>query len=120
MRQTQDIDEAASFAFRHQAASVVGVCETGAHPYITKRIAADGTLEDFVPVPIAFNRRQELPPAYIVNGAIYLRRSDSLLETRTFFPAGTHAYVMPPERSIDVDTRHDLALVEWMLQSQTR
>ena len=79
LRQALDIDGAVDFAFRNNATAVVGVCETGAHPYITKRIAADAsTLEDFVPVPMVFHRRQELPPAYLVNGAIYLVRSDAL------------------------------------------
>ena len=37
------------------------------------------------------------------------------LEARDFTSPGAFAYVMPPERSIDVDTVHDLKLVDWIL-----
>ena len=55
-------------------------------------------------------RRQDFPPAYALNGAIYLTRRQILLEQHTFYPTRTFAYVMPPERSLDIDASWDFHL----------
>jgi len=60
-------------------------------------------------------RRQDLEPIYALNGAIYLIRREPLLERQTFYGPKTYAYVMPPERSIDVDTEWDLHLCDLIL-----
>jgi CMP-N-acetylneuraminic acid synthetase len=76
-------------------------------------------LAEFVTSDIAYLRRQDLPPAYALNGALYLNRSESLLRDHTFVPPGTLAYVIPPERSLDVDTPWDFHLVEMILQDRS-
>lgn len=113
-RTAQDIDAAIQLAEQNQAVAVLGVSEVKDHPYLSKRILPDGTLTEFVTasISIAYPRRQALPPAYAPNGAIYLNRCDSLARDRTFFPPGTYAYIMPPERSLDIDSPWDLYLAE--------
>lgn len=49
-------------------------------------------------------RRQDIAARYVLNGAIYVSDTATLVESRSFLRAGTRAYVMPPERSIDIDT----------------
>ena len=53
-----------------------------------------------------------MPAAYTLNGAIYFIKPSVLRETRTFVPPGTMAYVMPVERSIDIDDASDFAAAE--------
>jgi len=101
-----------------QATAVVSVCEAQRHPYICKRILDDGTLTDFVSSNLEYQRRQDLPPAYALNGAIYLNRRESLLRDQTFLPYGTLAYVMPVERSLDIDTPWDWRVAELILKDQ--
>ena len=62
------------------------------------------------------SRRQELPPVYVMNGALYYARADWLRQHRTFVTAETVAYVMPAERSVDLDTLLDWKLAELLLQ----
>ena len=47
-----------------------------------------------------------------VNGAIYIARSSEIRSGGGWYPEGTHAYVMPPERSVDIDTHWDLRIAE--------
>jgi CMP-N,N'-diacetyllegionaminic acid synthase len=55
------------------------------------------------------------------NGAIYLNKVSSLLSTRTFYPEGrTVWYVMPAERSVDIDTDQDFQLAEYLLKEQRK
>ena len=119
LRTTEDIDGAITFAREREAIAVVSVCPMDRHPYLSKRILADGTLAEFFTSDIAYLRRQDLPPAYALNGALYLNRSESLLRDHTFLPPGTLGYVMPPERSLDVDTPWDFHLVEMILQDRS-
>lgn len=118
LRTTEDIDNAIQMAIERRAEAVVSVTETHDHPYLARRITQAGMLAEFVPCELAYARRQDLPPAYALNGAIYLNRPASLREQQTFTPEGTYAYVMPPERSLQVDTPWDLHLVDLVLRER--
>ncbi len=117
-RTAADLDGAAALARARNADAVVSVCEARTHPLLTKTIQPDGTLEDFIPRTLAYERRQDFPPAFMLNGALYLNRSASLRATGTFRPPGTLAYVMPAERSVDLDTLADWELAELLLEKR--
>ncbi len=61
--------------------------------------------------------RQDHPKVYVVNGAIYIADCTWLLNKRIFRSRETLAYVMPRERSIDIDDEIDLLLVESLIKS---
>lgn len=119
-RTSADIDAAIEIAQSHDAEAVVGVTPTHHHPLLTKTIRPDGTLENFMTSDLAYLRRQDLPAAYAINGAIYLNRPAALLRDGTFSPSGAYAYVMPPERSLDIDTEWDLYLANLILSERQR
>jgi len=117
-RSVEDIDAAIELAEARQSVAVVSVSEAKNHPYLCKQIRSDGTLVDFVTSDLVYLRRQDLQPAYALNGAVYLNRCESLLKNRSFLPYGTVAYVMPAERSLDVDTLWDWHLAELILKER--
>ena len=63
-------------------------------------------------------REKDLPgvfsvnPALKPNGAIYAVKTQDFLEQGTLFPKGAGIYVMPWEKSVDVDEWHDLIVAE--------
>lgn len=116
LRTAEDIKAAVQLAQKHQADSVVSVCPAHQHPYWMKRITDDGRLVDFLSLNTDYTRRQDLPPVYALNGAIYLVRCEVLLEHKTFHTDHTYAYVMPPERSLDIDTPWNLYLADLILR----
>lgn len=63
-------------------------------------------------------RRQELPTYYSPNGAIYITTPKSLRKTKTFYPKRTIPYIMPKERSVDLDTPFDFKLAEFLLKNK--
>jgi CMP-N,N'-diacetyllegionaminic acid synthase len=69
---------------------------------------------------LQINCRQAARITYHLNGAIYVARIESLLATGTFLSDDAVAYVMPTERSADVDTTLDLKWCEFMLSAQHR
>jgi CMP-N-acetylneuraminic acid synthetase len=115
LRTTEDIDGAIRLAEERHASAVLGVCEASPHPWLARQISAEGVLSDFFPLKEKPSRRQDYPPAYMINGALYLNRATSLRSTRTFQPPDAQAYVMPAERSLDIDTPMELRLVDLLL-----
>jgi CMP-N,N'-diacetyllegionaminic acid synthase len=117
LRSAADIDAAMALRTRRDAAAVVSVCPTPHHPAWTKSIDAEGYLtnlggsDDTTP-------RQQLAPAYVLNGAIYLIRRDVLLERRSLYADRTCAYVMPIERSLDIDSPWDLHIADLVLSAR--
>ena len=120
LRTAADINNAITLASERNSDAVVSVSECSPHPLLARTIRKDGTLEELLRAEDGYQRRQDLPPAYAINGAIYLNRPGSLRTTRSFIPRGTHAYVMPPERSIDVDTPWELSLADLLLSRKEK
>lgn len=117
-RTVADIREAIELANSSGAPAVVSVCETHAHPYLARSLGAGGTLGAFMQCPISYARRQDLPAAYSLNGAIYLVRREILCNKKTFEPQGAIGFVMPPDRSHQIDTPWDLRLAEFIARDQ--
>lgn len=118
LRTAADIDGAIELANEKGADAVVSVVEAQHHPYLTHRMTETGSLVEFVPCDIEYPRRQDLPPVYALNGAIYLIRYSRLPQLKTLVPHGSLGFVMPQDRSLDIDTLWDFHLAELILQHQ--
>lgn len=85
------------------------------HPARIKKIV-DDKIQDFC-VPELSGRRQDLvPKAYIRNGSIYALSREALLSGLRFGGPNSRPYIMPPERSINIDTPIDLMIAESLLK----
>lgn len=60
-------------------------------------------------------RRQDSPKCYDMNASIYIWKREALLENESVFVPNTGLFIMPEERSVDIDTPLDFAFVEFML-----
>jgi CMP-N,N'-diacetyllegionaminic acid synthase len=60
--------------------------------------------------------RQLLPEVYSLNGAFYLTHRDTLVTRKTFLPALTIPFIMPEERSLNLDGKLDLFLLEALME----
>jgi N-acylneuraminate cytidylyltransferase len=108
LRTAADIDGLLARMHAASAPACVSVREAQDHPYWTYRIQPDGELAPFVPRTTAVSRRQDLPAAWCLNGAIYAARTDWLRQHHSFVGPGTIGFEMPVERSLDIDTPQDL------------
>jgi CMP-N-acetylneuraminic acid synthetase len=116
LRVAQDIDDALALARAHGAASVVSVREAPDHPWLLQTLDQAGRLRQFMPTPAGYLRRQDFPAVHALNGAIYLVERHRLLKSRALMDRETLALVMPPERSLDVDTAWDFHLARLILE----
>ncbi|WP_333871700.1 acylneuraminate cytidylyltransferase family protein [Desulforamulus putei] len=116
LRRAKDIDECIALCMNQGACACVSVTEPAHHPYWMYELLPNGFLKPFMPKDKVPFRRQELQPVYALNGAVYVACCDWLQEKRTFLAEETVAFVMPPERSLDVDTELDLQICEFFLR----
>ena len=116
LRTFEDIDASIELAMTKNADAVISVSSVTEHPYWMKSLDEDGRISEFINEKAIINRRQDLPTIYSLNGAIYLARSEFLLEQGTWYSENTFGYVMPIERSLDIDSLFDLYLADLMLK----
>jgi N-acylneuraminate cytidylyltransferase len=91
------------------APACVSVREAEDHPYLIFRLDSAGQLARFAePDGDLPQRRQDLPPAWCLNGAVYIARVEWFMRVRTFLSDGTIGFVMPADRSLDIDTFADI------------
>ncbi len=57
-------------------------------------------------------RRQDLPKVYSLNGAIYFVKTSELLKYSTLHLPNATGYIMPRNRSVDIDTDIDFELAQ--------
>ncbi len=61
-------------------------------------------------------RRQDAPKSYDMNASIYIWKRDTILNESSIFLEKTGLYVMPEERSIDIDHELDYKFVEFLMK----
>lgn len=118
LRSASDIETAIEIVLAKNADGVVSVAPVKQHPEWMKKIDAEGRLQDYLTSEHLAIRRQDLSATYALNGAIYMARRHIVLEKLTWYTHETYAYIMPSERSIDIDTPWDLRLADMILRDQ--
>ena len=115
LRGAADIDAAFALMQGRGAPSCVSVCEVSESPWLMFTTDAGGRLELLLPEPEQGLRRQDLPHVYRLNGAVYLAETTWFLQGGRLVGPGTIGHVMPPERSVDIDTAEDFDLAGRLL-----
>ena len=117
LRDAGDIDGALDLMAAAGAPACVSVTEAAAHPWLVHGQDGDGRLVPLAAPPAGASlRRQDLPPAWVLNGAVYAAELDWLRRERGFVKAGvTAAWPMPERRSIDIDAFEDFRRAEALI-----
>lgn len=117
LRLPADIDLAIRKLVETGADSVISVCDVGAyHPARMRQIVDDRLVELPIREPKEMLRRQDLPPVYIRNGAVYAARREVVMVQNSMSGTVCRPYIMPEDRSVNVDSKLDLLLAEILLR----
>lgn len=117
LRTAQDVRAAFDIFGRVRPSFVMSVSAFTHTPFAALVTDAEGNL---VPAfPDLFGRKsQEMPPAYRPNGAIHILDVARLRKTRSYLAPPRVPYIMPRERSIDIDHPEDLEAARQILARQ--
>lgn len=110
LRTAEDINHAIRMLSSKNVKAIVSVSVTHPHPLWSNVLPVSGSMKNFLRVAVRNSNRQALPVFYNINGAIYLSYADYFRKNNSFFGRETYAYIMPGDRSVDIDSRIDFEL----------
>jgi CMP-N,N'-diacetyllegionaminic acid synthase len=119
LRSVEDIRAAVALLEESDANNVLTAMPSRRSPYFNLvELNAEGFVELSKPLTVPIVRRQDAPKCFDMNASIYAWNRPVLFESQSIFNKGTCLYVMPEERSIDIDSELDFAFVEFLMSHQ--
>jgi CMP-N,N'-diacetyllegionaminic acid synthase len=121
LRDAQDVDKAITALVNSKKKSLVSVCRSeDQHPNFMFQIDGDGSLltwsgNKFLPL-----RRQDVSPAYFLDGSLYISNVEVYLAKQTFCHEETLAYIMPKWKSFEIDDFTDFVCVEALFKQRDK
>ena len=88
------------------------------HPPECMYRMTNNKIEPLIKTKIKSKRRQDMPKTYQINGSIYICNRDLIMKKHTMFGKNIVPYLMPIERSIDIDTMLDFNLAKTILKNK--
>ena len=119
LRTEHDIVNAIEVMQEKDANAVISLTEADHSPLWCNTLPANGSMENFDNEQYENVPRQQLPVYYRYNGAIYLLKKEELYKQK-MFKSGCYAYIMPRERSVDIDTEFDFKVAELYLKEREK
>jgi len=116
LRTTEDIDTAIKTFLGSPGESLISVTEYDHTPYWAFRIENGLLKAEFTREP--FKRSQDLPKLYRPNGSIFITYVKTFLKHRSFYTKHILSYIMPREKSIDIDDEFDFSITEFLLRTR--
>jgi N-acylneuraminate cytidylyltransferase len=117
LRTVEDIDGCVEKCIYNKVNACVSVTEPDKSPYWMYSLDDKDKMVPLLDTEEEFTYRQEIPKAYVLNGAIYVAKANYLLKKKSFVSEDTIAFIMPPERSIDIDSEVDFKLAEILIKN---
>lgn len=117
LRTVNDISNCIELFLKKECESVIGVCESTHPPQWSLKIEGE-FLKSVVNNDSFKMRRQDLHKSYYPNGAIYIASIETLIKYKGFYCQHTLPYIMPKERSIDIDDNFDWDLAEFLIKKR--
>ena len=113
LKSVKDINNVIKIIIRYKADSVIAVNQLfDHHPARIKKIIK-GKLHDFAVKEKLESRRQDLKPkAYVRSGSIYAMSRRFVLQEKRYFSGKSYAYILPSERTINIDDKNDLLIAK--------
>ena len=111
LRTEKHIDEAIELLKEKNADAIISVCEVEHSPLWSNTLDENLDMSNFLRDEVLNKRSQDLPKYYRLNGAIYICKTDKLLENKGFFlKENIYAYKMNKKHSVDIDEEIDFII----------
>jgi len=115
LRKSLDIDEGLEFFERYNASICVSISGVSQNPYWMFLLDDHHHIRPVTRDETINTRRQDLPKVYMPNGALFIASTEYLQEKKSFYTKDTTGFIMPKERSYDIDDELDFIICEYLL-----
>ena len=119
LRKVEDIKGAYQQFVKEDANFLITASPSRKNPYFNMIERVNGHIQIVKEPEKPLFRRQDAPTVYDVNASIYIWKREALLENDTLFTDRTSLYIMPEERSVDIDTELDWKIVEYLISARS-
>jgi len=116
-RNSYDIDSAINLFKGNSTSSVISFTQE-THPIEWNRIV-DNSLKFKDIGFVRIDNRQKYGKIYRFNGAVYVYKTE-LVKAKTMYTDESLAYIMPEERSLDIDTEADFLYAEFLMEKMKK
>jgi CMP-N,N'-diacetyllegionaminic acid synthase len=117
LRNVQDIVDSYQQFLRDENDNLITAMPSRRSPYFNLvEVDASGKVALSKKLDTGIVRRQDAPKSYDMNASIYIWKRDVILNENSIFLEKTGLYVMPEERSIDIDTELDFKFVSFLME----
>jgi N-acylneuraminate cytidylyltransferase/CMP-N,N'-diacetyllegionaminic acid synthase len=114
LRKVEDIDNCIELLVRRKGDSIFSVTEAQRNPYFNMvEVTKTGAVK--LVKKGNFPSRQTAPKVYEINACVYVWWKNTLKEKRSIFSDKSQIYIMPKERSIDIDDYIDFKIAEMLM-----
>ena len=114
LRNVVDINGAYEQFIKEDAEILITASHCRKNPYFNMVEKVNGRVRKVKELEPPPTRRQDAPRVYDMNASIYIWKRQALLESDILFTEKTSLYIMPEERSVDIDTQLDWDFVEFI------
>lgn len=119
LRTAEDIISAYDLYNNKAFHAVVSVCEAEHSPLWCGNLPENNEFIGFID-PENIKQRQSGKKFYRLNGAIYIVNISTFGDEKNLYKAGSFAYIMSQERSVDIDTDLDFKLAEILVNNNSK
>jgi len=112
LRSVDDINNSIKLLFNKNTSNVFSVTEANRNPYFNMVEVNHGRVG--LVKRGRFASRQQAPKVYDMNASIYVWWKDVLKDKKSIFLRNSGIYVMPKERSVDIDDYIDFKIAEML------
>lgn len=117
LRSAEDVDKSIELLFKSNTDNVFSVTEADKNPYYNM-VEVDRSGEAALVKRGNYVNRQSAPKVFDMNSSIYVWWKDVLRDKKSLFPGHTRVYIMPKERSVDIDDFWDFKFAEMLLKNE--
>ncbi len=121
LRTSEHIDEAIAHLELHSADAIISVSEMEHSPLWCNTLPENMSMNKFLSEDVKNLRSQDLKKYYRLNGAIFICKTNRLLNEKSFFiKDNIFAYIMDRKNAIDIDELIDFEMAELYLNKKQK
>ncbi|MHB8155171.1 MAG: acylneuraminate cytidylyltransferase family protein [Candidatus Omnitrophota bacterium] len=117
LRSVEDVDKSIELLFKKDTDNVFSVAQAHKNPYFNMvEVKKNGKVE--LIKKGKYTSRQSAPHVFDMNSSIYVWWKDVLKNKKSLFLSNTRIYLMPKERSVDIDDYFDFRVARMLLNNE--
>ena len=119
LKNSTDVKNAIDLFFKKKASNVISVTPSSRNPYYNMLEVINDKIKKVKTHKQKITDRRDAPKVYSMNDGIYIWKKEVLFSKSPLVNNNTSLYVMPAERSVDIDEEIDLLLAKALIEKSS-